>query len=88
MRGSVRTTASVASTLTKVNTNSYPLGFDNARALHSAFGHQPRDGCPIRSMAVPSGIIIFTKLDSTVLLLKRGHGIEVRIRSHGSLENR
>ena len=77
MRGSVRTTASVASTLTKVNTNSYPLRFDNARATPSAFGRQPWNGCPTRSMAVTSRIIIF---DSTVLLSKRGHGIEVRIR--------
>jgi len=70
MRGFVRTTASVASTLTKVNTNSYPLRFDNARATPSAFGRQPRNGCPMRSMAVTSGIIIVTKFDSTVLLFK------------------
>ena len=79
MRGSVRTTASVASTLTKVNTNSYPLRFDNARATPSAFGRQPWNDCPTRSIAVTSEIIIFMKFDSTVLLLKRGHGIEVRI---------
>jgi hypothetical protein len=79
MRGSVRTTASVASTLLAMNTNSYPLRFDNARATHSAFGRQPWNDCPTRSMAVTSEIIIFTKFDSTVLLSRRGHGIELRI---------
>ena len=79
MRGAVRTTASVASTLLAMNTNSYPLRFDNARATQSAFGRQPWNDCPTRSMAVTSEIIIFTKFDSTVLLSRRGHGIELRI---------
>jgi hypothetical protein len=77
MRGSVRTTASVASTLLEMNTNSCPLRFDNARATHSKFGRQPWSGCPTPSMAITSEIIVFMKFDSAVLL--QGHGIEVRI---------
>jgi hypothetical protein len=79
MRGAVRTTASVASTLPGTNTNSYPLRFDNARATHSTSGRRPWTGCPTRAIAVTSGIIIFTTFDSTVLSSRRGHGIEVRI---------
>jgi hypothetical protein len=79
MRGALRTTASVASTLPGMNTNSYPLRFDNARTTHSKLGRQPRNGYPTRAMAVASEIFIFTKFDSTVLPSKRGHGIEVRI---------
>lgn len=79
MRGAVRTTASVASTLPGMNTNSCSLRFDNARATHSEFGRQPWSGCPTRSIAVTSETIVFMKFDSTVPLLRRGHGIEVRI---------
>jgi hypothetical protein len=79
MRGAVRTTASVASTLPKANTNSCPPRFDNARATHSEFGRQPWNGGPTRSMAVTSEIIVFMKFDSTVPLPRRGHGIDVRI---------
>ena len=77
MRGAVRKTASVASTL--LETNSYPLRFDGARATHSEFGHQPRNGYATRSMAVTSGIIVFMKFDSTVLLPRRNRGIGIRI---------
>jgi hypothetical protein len=78
MRGAVRTTASVASTLAGMNANSCPLRFDDVRATHLKFGREPQHGCPTRAMAVTSEIIIFTKSDSTVLLIKRGHGTEIR----------
>jgi hypothetical protein len=76
--GSIRKAAGVASTFHRMSTDARPPHFDNTRAARSEFGRR-WNGCPTRSMALTSEIIVSMKFDRTVVLPKRCHGIEVRI---------